>query len=183
MALSSLRAAVVMSVLSAAAAAPTHAQAFGIAAGPAVQRGGPTGGLVQLSYFTTTAFSRLGLRVDGLYTAQPGAIREGMTQGGGHSSFQEPATHTYGLLGAVQYRVGRGAVQPYALFGTGFYSRNAYTAGFTLGANAGIGAEVHVRGRALFAEGRMHVFRGPSNVTWTTAEQVRLIPVTIGVRF
>ena len=183
MALSSLRAAVVVTLLSAAAAVPTHAQAFGIAAGPVAERGGSMGGLLQLSYFTTTAFSHLGLRLDGLYTAQPGAIREGMTQAGEHSSFQEPAAHTYGLLGAVQYRVGHGAVQPYALFGTGFYSRNAYTAGFTIGANAGMGAEVHLRGLSLFAEGRMHIFRGPSNVTWTAAEQVRLIPVTIGVRF
>ena len=183
MALSSLRAAVVMTFVSVAAAAPAHAQAFGIAAGPAVEHGAPTGGLVQLSYFTTTAFEHLGLRIDGLYTAQPGAIREGTTQAGQHSSFQAPATHTYALLGAVQYRVGRGAVQPYGVFGTGFYSRNAYTAGFTVGANAGIGAEVHVRGKALFAEGRMHMFRGPSNATWTTADPVRLIPVTVGMRF
>lgn len=183
MALSSLRAAVVMAVLSAAAAVPTHGQGFGIAVGPALERGGPTGGLLQLSYFTTTAFSHLGLRIDALYTAQPGAIREGVTQAGEHSSFEEPVSHTYGLLGAVQYRVGHGAVQPYALFGAGFYSRNAYTAGFTVGANAGMGAELHVRRLRLFAEGRMHMFRGPSNVRWTTAEQVRLVPVTIGVRF
>ena len=183
MAVCSLRAAVFVIAFSGAVAPTVRAQSFGIAAGPAVERGAPTGGLVQLSYFTATAFSHVGLRFDGLYTAQPGAIVEGATPAGEHVAFQAPATHVYGVLGAVSYRVGRGALQPYALFGTGFYSRNAYTAGFTVGANAGIGADVHVRGLWLFAEGRMHVFHGASNVTWTTAEQVRLVPVTIGLRF
>lgn len=159
------------------------AQSFGIAAGPAVERGAPTGGLLQLSYFRATAFVHLGLRFDGVYTAQRGPIVEGTTQSGERSSFQAPATHVYGVLGAATYQMGRGAVRPYAVFGTGFYSRNAYTAGYTLGANAGIGADVHLRGLSLFAEGRMHVFRGAANVRWTTPERVRLIPVTVGLRF
>ena len=183
MARSSLRTAALVIAFSGAAAPAVGAQSFGIAAGPAVERGVPTGGLVQLSYFTATAFARIGLRFDGLYTAQPGPIIEGTTQAGEHSAFQAPASHVYGLLGAVSYEVGRGAVRPYAIFGTGFYGRNAYTAGFTLGTNAGIGADVHVRGLQFFAEGRLHVFRGASNVRWTTAEQVRLMPVTIGLRF
>jgi len=73
--------------------------------------------------------------------------------------------------------------KPYALFGAGFYSRNAYTAGFTLGTNVGVGAGIQLRSVSLFVEGRMHTFRGPANVTWTTADRVRLIPVTIGLRF
>lgn len=180
---SSLRVAVFGILLSVVAAPGAGAQSFGIAAGPAVEHGGPTGGLLQISYFPATAFRHVGLRFDGLYVAQPGAIREGTAPTGEHNAFQEPMSHTYGVLGAVSYHVGRGAVQPYALFGTGFYSRNAYTGGFTLGTNAGVGADLQVGGLRLFGEARMHVFRGPSNVTWTSSARVRLIPVTIGLRF
>lgn len=179
----SLRTAALAIAIGAAAASTAAAQSFGIAAGPAVERGATTGGLVQLSYFKPTAFSRLGFRLDGVYTAQPGMIREGTTPTGEHSSFQEPMSHSYGVLGALDYRIGHGVVQPYALFGAGFYSRNAYTAGFTLGTNAGVGADIRLHGLSLFVEGRMHTFRGPSNATWTTTDRVRLIPVTLGLRF
>lgn len=180
---SSLGVAMVSILVSLIAAPVAGAQSYGIAAGPAVEHGGSTGGLLQVSYFPTTAFRHVGLRFDGLYVAQPGAIREGTTPTGEHTAFQEPTSHTYGVLGAVSYRVGRGAVQPYAVFGTGFYSRNAYTGGFTLGTNVGVGADLQLGGVRLFGEARMHVFRGPSNVTWTSPARVRLIPVTIGLRF
>jgi hypothetical protein len=164
-------------------AAAASAQSFGIAAGPAIEHSAPTGGLVQLSYFPTTAFRHIGLRFDGLYLLQPGQIVEGATPTGENSSFQQPSSHTYALLGAVSYHVGRGAVRPYALFGTGFYSRNAYTSGFTLGANAGAGADIRLAGLRLFTEVRVHEYRGPANVPWTSPDRVRLIPVTIGFRF
>jgi len=182
MAASSSRAAALALMLMAATSSVAHAQNFGLAAGPAVEHGASTGAMLQLSWFTKTAFSHVGLRFDGLYLMQPGRIIEGSAQEP-HTSFQSPSDHTYGVLAAVRYQVGNGAVRPYALFGTGFYDRNAYTAGFTLGMNAGLGAELRVGRLQMFGEARLHQFRGPANVSWTTTDRVRFIPVTLGVRF
>ena len=158
-------------------------QSFGIAAGVASESRMNTGGSVQLSYFIKTRLPQLGLRIDGLYVQQPNDALTGFTEDGTAATVSLGATRSYGVLGGLTYQVGKRAIQPYAVVGAGFYSRDSYTGGYALGANAGIGANARVARLHLFGETRIHSFNHSRHVPWAMMERVRIVPVTFGLRF
>jgi hypothetical protein len=160
-----------------------HGQSFGVATGVASESRMNTGGSVQLSYFMKTGLPQLGLRLDALYVQQPNDAITGYTEDGRAATVSLAATRSYGVLGGLTYQVGKRAVQPYAVVGAGFYSRDSYTGGFALGANAGIGTNARVGRLHLFGEARIHSFNHTHHVPWATMERVRIVPFTIGLRF
>jgi hypothetical protein len=159
------------------------AQSFGIAAGPMMESRRNTGGVVQLSYTSPTGVPRLGLRVDAIFAQQPGVVVHELVGGDGMVSFRDRADQTYALTGGLSYHfTSSGAIRPYALLGGGFYSRNSYTSGYSLGANAGVGADLRLGRMQLFTEGRLHQFHGGTQ-PWTDDRRFRLVPITLGIRF
>lgn len=158
-------------------------QSFGIAAGVASESRMNMGGSVQLSSFTRTKLPQLGLRLDALYVQQPNDALTGVTADGTAATVSLGATRSYGILGGLTYQVGTRAIQPYAVVGAGFYSRNSYTGGYALGANAGIGANARVARLHLFGEARIHSFDHTRQVPGAMMERVRIVPVTFGLRF
>lgn len=158
-------------------------QSVGIAAGVASESRMNTGGSLQLSYFLETRLPDLGLRLDALYVQQPNDAIDGFTGDGRAKSVSLADTRSYGILSGLTYRVGKRALQPYAVVGAGFYSRDSYTGGFALGANAGIGANAKIGRLQLFGETRIHSFNHTRHVPWTAMERVRIVPVTVGLRF
>ena len=160
-----------------------HGQSFGIAAGVASESRMNTGGSVQLSYFTKTGLPQLGLRLDALYVQRPNGRLTAIAEDGTFMSSEASPTRTYGIVSGLTYQVGKRAIQPYAVVGAGFYSRDSYTSGFALGANAGIGANAKVGPLHLFGEARVHRFDHIFHTPWLIRERVRIVPITFGLRF
>ena len=142
-----------------------------------------SGGTLRLSYFMRTGLPELGVRLEALYVQQPNDAVDGLTEDGRAASVTLAATRSYGILSGLTYRVGKRAIQPYAVVGVGFYSRDSYTGGFALGANAGIGANATVGRLQLFGETRIHSFNHTRHVPWGAIERIRIVPITVGLRF
>ena len=150
---------------------------FGLGAGISIPSGATSNGLktgwhgTALVQFKPPA-SPVGFQVDGSYN------QLGFDGGGGKYqviSGTANAVYKFSVAAQTQFR-------PYLIGGGGIYNvKNKPDAGISVsdtkfGINVGAGFDIKAGGAGLFLEGRFHD-------VFTSGENVKFIPITLGIRF
>lgn len=167
-----------------AGAASAQGMGFGVNAGAAMPTGSTMdqnkiGYTLGASLFLRPAVSPLSFRIDGNYSAMPGATQNAIVR---------PDLKVMSGTANVQFGIGGDAVKLYAVGGAGAYTtqyEGLDRSGMKLGFNGGFGVNLPLSGFNTSIEARLHYIQGDENGNGIGYQRnsVTFIPVTFGINF